>query len=372
MSKDFSLAHPCPHLILEEVVALGSDRRSLVAKAPVASSNVVRVLSNDELYIPSGGLFSQAQVGSAAPGPFRVSKCDRTLTVSGSAESVSIEVPVGSRVTAEVVAKQLRGVLSTVVVEVVRGGLVFTDTANLGPESSVVVGGSAATSLGFGTQRGARGRKVFPSWRLASSPSSVTGRYVQFTDQVRQNPMFKLTYVASAQYCPRCAGTYIENDVRYDLQGDAVLIQDENLLYQAALKVILTQVRSNPFHPSYGSTVTSRIGSKAVGAVATLITEDVQTALSKLQESQKAQAKFQVVSAKERLYAVTSVRVSPSATDPTVFMLDVGVRNASNDPVSITIVFSVPGVVALTGSNGLSLGLETTGLTTTQAASAFR
>lgn len=372
MSLDFQIAHPCPHLILEEVVTLSADRMSLVPKAPVASSNVVRVLTNDTLYVPPGGLYAQAQVEGASAGPFRVQKCDRTLTVAGSAESVSVDLPVGSRVEPEAVAKVLRGKLTYVAVEVIRGHLMFTDTAKVGTDSFVKVGGSAAPALGFGTQRGARGRNVYPGWHLTSTPSTVTGRFPKFVLPVRQSPTFKVTYVAPVAHCPRCAGTYIENDYRYDMQGDAILIRDENLLYQAALKVLLTQVRSNPFHPTYGSTIMSRIGSKAVGAVATLITEDVQRALTNIQTMQQAQGKYQVVSAKERLYAITSVRVSPSADDPTVFMLDVGVMNASSDPVSISIVFSVPGAVALTGSNGLSLGLETTGLTTSQAASAFR
>ena len=372
MSVEFNLAHPCPHLILEEVVSLGSDRQSLVAKAPVASSNVVRILTNDTDYIPPGGLFAQAQVGGAVAGPFRIQSCNQTLTVTGSTESTSFDIPVGSRIEPVAIAKSLKGRLSSIAVEVVQGRLLFTDVATVGTGSVIQIGGSAAASIGFGTQRGARGRKVYPAWGLVSTPSTVTGRYPKFAEPVRQNPSFKVTYVSSAPHCPRCAGTYIENDYRYDMQGDAILIKDENLLYQASLKVLLTRIRSNPFHPGYGSSITSRIGSKAVGAVAMLITEDVQRALANLQLMQQGQVKYQSVSAKERLYAVTSVRVTPSASDPTVFELDVGVQNASGDPVSITIVFSVPGVVALTGSNGLSLGLETTGLTSSQAASAFR
>lgn len=372
MSIEVSLAHPCPHLILEEVVALSADRQSLVAKAPVASSNVVRVLTNDTVYVPPGGLYAQAQVGGASAGPFRIQDCNRTLTVTGSTESATVDIAVGSRIEPNAIAKVLRGQLSSIAVEVIQGRLLFTDGASVGADSRIQVGGSAAASVGFGTQRGAKGRKVYPGWGLASSPSTITGRYPKFTEAVRQNPEFKLTYVAAAPYCPRCSGTYIENDCRYDMQGDTILIKDENLLYQASLKILLTRIRSNPFHPGYGSGITSRIGSKAVGAVSMLITEDVQKALANMQTMQQGQSKYQVVSAKERLYAVTSVRVTPSANDPTVFELDVGVQNASGDPVSITIVFSVPGVVALTGSNGLSLGLETTGLTTAQAATALQ
>lgn len=371
MSKDFALGHPCPHLVLEEVVSLGSDRRSLVPKAPVASANVVRVLINDEAYVPPTGLHAQAQISGAFPGAFRVASCDRTFTVRGSTESATVTLPVG-RVTADVVAGLLRNALSDVAVEVVRGHVVLTDAGAIGTASTLFVEGSAAASLGFTVQTGARGRQVYPGWRLASAPDRILGRYPQFVSQIKADPIFKLTYVAEPRYCPRCSATYVENDYRFDLQGEAVLVQDADLLYQAALKILLTQVRSNPYFPSYGSAIMSRIGAKAVGAVSSLIVADVQTALANLQAQQQAQARRQVLSAKERLYSVSSVRVTPNPTDPTVFALDVVVTNASNQPVALSVVFTVPGAVALTGSNGLSLGLDTTGLSADQIARLFQ
>jgi hypothetical protein len=367
MSKDFQIAFPCPHLVMEEVTTLGSDRRSLVPKGPVASANVVRVLVNDEVYIPPGGLFAQAQLEGSTSGPFRIEACDRTFTVQGSTETATFELPVGNRVEPLAILRMLLNGLTDVVPEIVRGHLVLTDAGTAGLGSSLLVSGSGAASIGFAAQRGSRGRQVYPGWGLASAPATVTGRYPQFVSPVKQNPVFKLTYVTEGRYCPRCSGTYIENDYRFDIQGDAVLIQNENLLYQAALKVLLTQIRSNPYHPDYGSAILSRIGTKAIGAVTSIITGDVQAALSNMQAQQAYQSKFQTVSAKEKLYAVTSVRVTQSPTDQTAFEVDVVVRNASGDPIAISIVFSVPGVGALTGTNGLSLGLETTGLSSTQS-----
>lgn len=368
MSIEFQLAFPCPHLVLEEVVALSGDRRSLVPKAPVASSNVVRVLANDDTYVPPGGLYSQAQVMGSVGGPFRVQKCDTTLTVTSSTETATITVPWGSSVQAEAVATLIRAQLGSVFVEVERGHLVLTDVASYGTESSIRVGGSAASSLGFANQRGARGQQVYPGWELATDASVSYGRFPKFRAPVRQNPMFKVAYVAPVERCPRCGGTFVENDYRFDLTGDPLMIQNEDLLYQAALKILLTRARSNPYHPSYGSAIMSRIGTKAIGAVTTLLTEDVQNALATMQALQSVQTKVQRVSAKERLYAVSSVRVTPSASDPTAFRIDVVVLNAGGNPVQLNIVFSVPGAVALTGSNGQSLGLETTGLTSAQAA----
>jgi len=179
---------------------------------------------------------------------------------------------------------------------------------------------------------------------------------------VRTNPMLKATYVVPARRCLRCSGTYIENDYRFDETGQGLLIQDENLLYQAALKILLTDRGSNPYHDWYGSTIRSRIGAKAIGGVASAISEDVRRTLVRMQTVQNEQAQYQQVTAKERLYSILQVQTLPHQQDPTTFLVDVTVQNASSEPISLSVVFSVPEVVALMGSNGLFLGTEAVGL----------
>jgi len=73
------------------------------------------------------------------------------------------------------------------------------------------------------------------------------------------------------------------------------------------------------------------------------------------------------VSLKERLYSVLAVEVLQHKNDPTTFLVDVVVTNGTGVPVSLSIVFAVPGAVALAGTNNLTLGLETTGLNAEQA-----
>lgn len=362
MSVEVGLAHPCPHLVMEEVVALADDRRSLFLRAPIASANVVRVLANDEVYIPPGGVASQAQITGTLSGPFRIANCDTSVTLTTSTEVASITLPVGEQVTAVAVARAILGSgLQGVTVELIRGHLVLTDASSVGLDSSILISGSGAASIGFSSQRGARGKRVYPGWELVSRVDAISNRHPRFLEPLQGNPTLKATYIAPPSRCPRCSATFIENDAQFDLTGDIILIRDENLLYQAALKILLTRIRTNPFHQFYGSNISSRIGVKAIGAVTTLITEDVQTALQTLQQLQQAQAKFQQVSAKERLFSVSSVRVTPSSEDATVFLLDVVVSNASGAPIALNVVFSVPGVTALAGTNGLSLGLEATG-----------
>jgi phage baseplate assembly protein W len=141
-----------------------------------------------------------------------------------------------------------------------------------------------------------------------------------------------------------------------------VLIENENLLYQAALKILLTDRGSNTFHPWYGTYLRSRIGSKALAGVASLINEDVRRALRRIQTMQEQKAKYQAVSFKERMYSILSVNVLPHKQDPTTYMIDVVVQNAASTPIDLSIVFTVPEVVAMMGSNGLTLGNEIAGL----------
>jgi phage baseplate assembly protein W len=392
LSTGIQLGHPCPHLVIEEPVALGDDRRSLVPRAPVGSTTLLRVIANNEFYIPPTGLFSQASLISAASGPYTIEGCvsesgrtvdNNVITVTSSTESKTIRLPIGTRVSTDDLVRLFRAEFSDIVVDNDNGHLVFLDVAKIGQESRILVSGRATEALGFLNQRSARGAQIYPGWTLEKREDILPmvnrnglvithARYPKFVSTVKMNPTFKVTYTAPPERCPRCRGSFIENDWRFDPQGEVILIENENLLYQAAFKILLTKRGSNPFHVGYGSRLTDRIGAKAIGATATLIREDVVTALQRMQTLQTGQAKFQKVSLRERLATVLAVEVSPHVSDPTVFLVDVVVSNSSGQPVKLSIVFSVPGAVALAGTNNLSLGLDTTGLTPEQSSRYLR
>lgn len=391
MSIDFQLGHRCPHLVVEEPVDLGSDRVSLVTRAPVASTTLLRVLANNAYYIPSNGLYSQAVLYGAESGPFQITGCisengltvdSNVVTVTSSTESKTFRLPIGQRVTTDSLVREFRAGFSDIIVTNEDGHLVFSDVAKIGPESRIVVSGRGRASIGFGSQWRAKGQEVYPPWRLNSRADILPmvnrgpyifdhARYVQFARPVKLNPTFKVTYSTPVERCPRCRATFVENDWRFDIEGELIEVVNEDLLYQAALKILLTRRGSNPYHTAYGSKIMDRIGAKAVGAVATSIQDDVRTALGRMQSLQQQQAKYQRVSLKERLYSIMSVEVFPHETDPTAFLVDVVVSNGTAEPVRLSIVFSVPGAVALAGTNNLTLGLETTGLTVAESREVF-
>jgi hypothetical protein len=364
---------------------LGADRRSLQTRAPVANASSVRVLVNNEVYVPSTGLYSQALL-QARSGPYRIARCTGVLgpdaneiTVTSSQGTVTLSLPLGKRIkTADLErALKLTPLKDIVTITSRNNAIAFGDAATTGPQSFVRVSGKGVDALGF-TQRGARGRELYPAWRLVARrdvyPSTtprglipVPARYPEFVKPLAGAPDIKVTYAAMPERCPRCEATYVENDYRFTLDGDVTTIENENLLYQVCLKAILTRKGSNPYHPGYGSSIMSRVGSKRVRATAATLREDVISCLSRVQELQNGQRKFQQVKDRERLYRINNVSVRPSADDPTVFFVEVSVTNGTGQAVPLSIVYSAPGAVALAGSNGQVLGLETTGLTRAQS-----
>jgi len=373
MSKDVQLAWPCPHRTLEEVVPLASDRRSLPTRQPIAGAGSVRVTANDDVLIPQGGLFVSAQLFGTVSGPFDLVAGDDSVTVTTPAgsETVSFKVSGTSRLTTDQAIKKFQQAnFQVAVVENVNGHLVFSDWSKIGPDSFVRIDGPAAWALGFGSvtcgpgtrQRAARGRQLYPGWGLQVRQDTIVNRYPVFDSPVASNPFFKVSYTVPRERCLRCGAVTVENDWRFGEDGQLVRIENENLLYQACLKLLLTDRGSNPYHVWYGTTLRSRIGAKAIGSLSAIIAEDVRTALSKFQSVQEQQGKYQAVTFKERLYAVKSVTASPHKQDPTTWLVDVTVQNASGDPISLSIVYTAPGVVALMGSNGLMLGTEAVGL----------
>ena len=372
MSVDLQLAWGCPHLTMEEVVALDSDRRSLLCRQPVASGGTVRLLVNDDFFLPQGGLLSPAVLRTFMSGPYDITEGEDTVTITTSAGSRTLSFGVNGvqRYTADAVATFLSGNgVDIASLSSENGHLVIADVFNVGPKSYVKVSGTAATALGFGSpgvsnrQWSARGVQVYPAWRLNVRPDEITNRFPKFDSPVNQaNPIFKVTYTVPAQRCLRCGASYVENDYRFDSSGQVLQIANEDLLYQAAMKIILTDKGSNPYYPWYGTTLRQRIGSKALPGVASLINEDVRRALTKFQDLQKEQGKYQAVSFKERMFAIVAVNTQQHAQDPTTFMVDVTVQNASGEPINLNIVFTVPNVVALMGSNGLMLNNEISGV----------
>lgn len=359
-------------MTVEEVVSLGSDRRSLRVRQPIAASGTVLVMLNDDtnLFIPSYGLHSAAILSSSVSGPYDIRPNEDTLTVEASSGTTTLSFGAQKlvrRTTDQVVKLIQKAQWENVSASNENGYLVLVDRNAVGPHAFVKVRGTAASALGFGQpgvsgrQWAAYGRELYPGWDLYLRPDEITNRYVQFRKPLQSNPMIKVSYSVPVQRCLRCRAAFIENDFRFDQSGSVLLIQNEDLLQQAALKILLTDRGSNPFHPWYGTSIRERIGTKALMGVTSVLSEDVRQALTRMQTLQGEQAKYQVVTFKERLYSILGVDVKRHQQDPTSILLEVTVQNASATPIVLRTAYVVPEVVALMGTNGLFLGQQLSG-----------
>lgn len=364
MSRDICLAYPCPHIIGEERVTLGDDRRTLYTSKPIAGPTLVVVRANDGTPVsPYTGLVTPASVKSYRREPYKVTVATRTLVVTTGVGTAAVNFSPGYLSAAQVSAAITSAVKGLVTVTSPNGYLVITDTADPGPTSKVQLSGSALEALGFDQQSGDRGKTVIPPWRLYSrsvvNPEDAVdslGYYIGFNAPVKQGVYFTVSYPVAPNLCLRCLTTEVENDFRFDAQGEALVVEDENLLYQMCLKMILTELGSNIYQPWYGSNLAASIGSKVLGGTAIGLKQSVNQALTTLQNLQNAQSKYQRVTAKERLFSVDNIAVAQSPSDPTTFLIEVDVRNYSSEPVTISIVYTAPGTFALPGTNRLSLG----------------
>lgn len=348
MSTEIRLTRLCPHQTKEERVVLANDRRSLPVLQPVASQSSVRILVNNSFTVPSFGLFSQASITGNIAGPFRVSSKRETLTVRSNDEVVSITLPVSNRVSAEDIVKLFNINATKILCENVNGHLHFTEVSRMGRDSFLAISGEAAPSLGLSFQKQSFGRQVYPGWELVRrNDPTFLNRYPRFLSRIKTNPVFKVSYSVPVQRCMRCQSSGVENDWQYDALGNVVIIENEDLLHQAALKMLLTTKGSNPYHTWYGTTLKSRIGTKALGQVAAQIESEVRNALENIQRLQIEKAKIQPVSFKERLYRIISAKVLKHPQDPTTFLVDVVVSNASQEPIDLSVIFAVPGTFSL-------------------------
>lgn len=378
MSKDIQIGFPCPHYIVEEVGRLDTDSRTVIVGSPIVSLNSTVVLLNNELYIPQEGLYNQAFLTSSKTGPYVVEVCkgllgpdNNVLIVEVPGKTITVRLPISRNLSLLDLQKALRQTDLYDYVEITQynNAIALQEKSYLGNESYIRVSGKGAEVLGF-VQKGARGKMLIPGWDLVkddtvipfqSNPRQVSTRKLRFKQPLLGDPSIKLSYTTQSSVCRRCKGTYVENDYRFDSLGDVLIVENENLLIQACIKVVLTERKSNPFHPGYGSDVMTRIGRKIVGDVVVDLKQDIVTALRKMQQIQNKQRQYQTVSTKESLYSIMGVEVLPDEFDPTKYYIDVSLRNASNEPVSISIVYTAPGAIALAGSNGMSLGTETLG-----------
>ena len=125
-------------------------------------------------------------------------------------------------------------------------------------------------------------------------------------------------------------------------QGSLQTVVDSEKLIQDILKICLTDVGSNPLHPSYGSFLSRSVIGNALqtSVVVQIAKSQINSCLINLQTLQQLQVKsLQRVTADEQLAAITGISVTRSAFDPRLFNVKISCMTKGFQP--ITTAFTV-------------------------------
>lgn len=125
--------------------------------------------------------------------------------------------------------------------------------------------------------------------------------------------------------------------------GDFDTVEDTQKLVQDVLKLISTQLGSNPFWPGYGSPITQVIVGLPYDQqfVQDTATSQLEKSLQQLQKNQQDQSKQnQIVTPEEQIASFQDIEVSRAVDDPRYYIVKLTVISKSFQriPVSFTIV----------------------------------
>lgn len=126
-------------------------------------------------------------------------------------------------------------------------------------------------------------------------------------------------------------------------QGTLQQVQDSEKLIQDILKILLTDVGSNPLHPAYGSFLSRSVVGNPMqtNVIVQVAQSQINTCLTNLQQLQQLQLKsFQKVSADEQLAAITGISVIRSTFDLRLFNIKISGLTKGFQPVSTAFTVS--------------------------------
>jgi hypothetical protein len=361
MSYDRKLEFLCPHLVVDEYLVVKGLRNRVFPMRPIASSASIVARVNGFIEVPSFGVDLPASSKGSKEGPFTiVSGVSDTLRLRvGGGSWQTVVVPSGIKKSVSSICSYLSSNFSGVQFYSV-GELVGFQTAQIGKDATVFIHSAStlATLLGIPLNREYRGKRAFPGWSVVSAPYSVGDRHrsmLIFDEPLPAESNFvELNYTTVQSECRRCGGVGVENDWRYNNNGSLQLVKDEELLIQELKKIIFSTRGSNPFHPWYGTVILDQIGQKILtgSVLQNRIVADIQTTFSRWQSIKKQQEESvgQPVTDREFPFALQSVTIEQSQQDPTIFFVNLVIRNRSFQTIPFSRGIRIPQPEDLLGS----------------------
>jgi hypothetical protein len=155
---------------------------------------------------------------------------------------------------------------------------------------------------------------------------------------------FEVTYVTMVNFCPKCVGRSIIDDISYDVKGDLFAIRNEKLLLQNLEKFTVTEIGSNPFHGYIGTALVTLLGQKISDPnfTANKMIGDINNSLSKFKDMQdQYRLTGRVVSTGELLEAIESINVTVDPVDPTIMNANITAKAQSGRSIGFTQVLQI-------------------------------
>ena len=125
--------------------------------------------------------------------------------------------------------------------------------------------------------------------------------------------------------------------------GDLDTVEDADKLVQDVLKLVSTQLGSNPFFPGYGSPISQALVGSAYETtfVESMATQQLKASLERLQDLQQDQIRRnQTVTPDEQIAAIEDVSVSQARNDPRYYLVKLTVINKAFKRVPISFAVS--------------------------------
>ena len=125
--------------------------------------------------------------------------------------------------------------------------------------------------------------------------------------------------------------------------GDLDTVEDADKLVQDVLKLVSTQLGSNPFFPGYGSPISQALvgTSYETTFVESMATQQLKASLERLQDLQQDQIRRnQTVTPDEQIAAIEDVSVSQARNDPRYYLVKLTVINKAFKRVPISFAVS--------------------------------
>jgi len=132
-------------------------------------------------------------------------------------------------------------------------------------------------------------------------------------------------------------------DIKFERDGLITTVANNSKLRQDIVKILLTKLGENKFHPSYGSEVGAiNIGSVPDQELFELdLQSSVEEAIIKLMSLQKGQARKQFLNPGERIISILGVSAERDLADPRLYSIFITVQTGALTTVTESVTVRI-------------------------------